>query len=46
VIILVLGVLTTTAWAERTARDTAERLSDDEPRPTRTGYGARELAPG
>jgi EmrB/QacA subfamily drug resistance transporter len=46
VIVLVLGVLTTTAWAERTARDTAERLSDDEPRPTRTGYGARELAPG
>ena len=46
VIILVLGVLTTTAWAERTARDTAERLSDDEPRPMRTGYGARELAPG
>src|SRR5262249_32881408 len=33
VTILVLGVLTTTAWADRTARDTAERLDDDEPRP-------------
>ena len=46
VTILVLGVLTTTAWAERTARDTAERVGDDEPRPARAGYSARELAPG
>jgi EmrB/QacA subfamily drug resistance transporter len=46
VIILALGLLTTTAWAERTARDTAEHLRDDEPRPARSGYGARELAPG
>jgi EmrB/QacA subfamily drug resistance transporter len=45
VIILALGLLTTTAWADRTARDTAERLREGEPRPTRSGYGRRELAP-
>jgi MFS family permease len=44
--ILVLGVLTTTSWAERTSRDTAERLRDGEPRAARSSYGARELAPG
>jgi EmrB/QacA subfamily drug resistance transporter len=45
VLILVLGLLTTTAWAERTARDTAERLSDGEPRSAQSGYRPRELAP-
>jgi EmrB/QacA subfamily drug resistance transporter len=45
-VILVLGLLTTTAWAERTARDTAERLGDGEPRPVRGSYTPRELAPG
>jgi EmrB/QacA subfamily drug resistance transporter len=46
VAILVLGLLTTTAWAERTARDTAERLREGEPRPMPSGYSPRELAPG
>ena len=45
VLILVLGLLTTTAWAERTARDTAERLRDGGPRSARAGYSPRELAP-
>jgi EmrB/QacA subfamily drug resistance transporter len=45
VLILVLGLLTTTAWAERTARDTAERLGDGEPRSAQSGYRPRELAP-
>jgi MFS family permease len=43
-IILMLGLLTTTAWAERTARDTAERLREDEPRTAQSGYARRELA--
>jgi EmrB/QacA subfamily drug resistance transporter len=43
---LVLGWLTTTRWAERTARTTAERLREGEPAATKSGYGQRELAPG
>jgi MFS family permease len=43
---LVLGLLTTTRWAERTARKTAERLREGEPTGTRSGYSRRELAPG
>jgi EmrB/QacA subfamily drug resistance transporter len=43
---LVLGFLTTTAWAENTARETAERLRDGEPSVSpRTRYDRRELAP-
>ena len=45
---LVLGVLTTTAWAENTARETAERFRESEPEPAagaRGRYGRRELAP-
>ena len=43
---LVLGFLTTTTWAEKTARDAAERLRETEPGagpPSRVGR--RELAP-
>ncbi len=44
--ILVLGLLTTTAWAEKTARDTAQRFRESEPGAgPRTRYGRRELAP-
>jgi EmrB/QacA subfamily drug resistance transporter len=49
VISLALGVLTTTRWAERTARETAERFSETEPpsaEAPRSRYGRRELAPG
>ena len=43
---LVLGWLTTTAWAEKTARETAERFQETEPNAgPRTRYGPRELAP-
>jgi hypothetical protein len=43
---LVLGWLTTTAWAEETARKTAERFEETEPSAgPRTRYGPRELAP-
>jgi MFS family permease len=43
---LVLGWLTTTAWAEETARATAERFPETEPSAgSRTRYGPRELAP-
>jgi EmrB/QacA subfamily drug resistance transporter len=44
--ILLLSWLTTTAWAEKTARETAERFQETEPTgspPPR--YGQRELAP-
>jgi EmrB/QacA subfamily drug resistance transporter len=46
--VLVLGLLTTTAWAEETARQTAERFRESESESSagpRTRYGARELAP-
>jgi hypothetical protein len=42
---LVLGLLTTTAWAEGTASRTAEHLRGGEPRGARGGYPRRELAP-
>ncbi len=44
---LVLGVVTTTRWAERTAQETAERFSEADPPSVenRGRYGARELAP-
>jgi EmrB/QacA subfamily drug resistance transporter len=42
---LVLGVLTTTRWAENTARRTAERLREGEPRSAPSGLSRRELAP-
>jgi hypothetical protein len=44
---LALGVLTTTAWAERTAQETAERFRDAGPpsaSPPGHRYGQRELA--
>jgi MFS family permease len=45
---LVLGVLTTTRWAENTARHTAELFRDEEPpsvgRPGRAASSQRELA--
>jgi MFS family permease len=43
---LALGLLTTTRWADTTARKTAERLGESEPPATRGAYGRRELAPG
>jgi MFS family permease len=49
VISLALGVLTTSRWAERTARETAERFRETEPTSAeapRSRYGRRELAPG
>jgi hypothetical protein len=45
---LALGVLTTTAWAERTARETAERFREAEAPSAaapRSRYEPRELAP-
>ena len=47
---LALGLLSTTAWAEETARQTAERFRDSDGEgessaSPRTRYGARELAP-
>ncbi|HYB31661.1 MAG TPA: MFS transporter [Solirubrobacteraceae bacterium] len=49
VLCLVLGVLTTTAWAEETARQTADLFSDEEPQSAesqrgRSPYPQRELA--
>jgi MFS family permease len=48
-ICLALGVLTTTRWAERTARETAERFREEPEPPSAEGrrrrYGRRELAP-
>ncbi len=42
---LVLGLLTTTAWAEKTARETAERFRESEPiAGARTRYEPREPA--
>jgi MFS family permease len=45
VTVLALGLLTTTTWADATARRTAERLREGEPRGAPSGYGPRELAP-
>jgi predicted MFS family arabinose efflux permease len=47
-ICLALGVLTTTRWAERTARETAERFREEAEPPSAEGrrrYRRRELAP-
>ncbi len=44
---LILGVLTTTGWAEKTARETIERFRESEPpsaAPPRRRYKQRELA--
>jgi EmrB/QacA subfamily drug resistance transporter len=43
-ICLTLGLLTTTAWADETARRTAGLLRDGEPRGTASSYTPRELA--
>ena len=45
---LLLGLLTTSAYAEQTARETAERFRESEPEAgsgPRSRYGPRELAP-
>ena len=45
---LLLGLLTTSAYAEQTARETAERFRENEPEAgsgPRSRYGPRELAP-
>jgi MFS family permease len=41
-----VGLLTTSAWADDTARRTAERLREGGPAAARGRYGRRELAPG
>ncbi|MBV9335346.1 MAG: MFS transporter [Solirubrobacterales bacterium] len=46
VVCLVVGILTTGAWANETARQTAERFREPEASGTPAPYRRRELAPG
>jgi MFS family permease len=43
---LVVGLVTTAAWANETARQTAERFGEGEPSGPPARYRHRELAPG
>jgi EmrB/QacA subfamily drug resistance transporter len=45
VVCLAVGLLTTTSWANETARQTAERFRESSPAGARGAYGRRELAP-